>query len=136
MLIDDSTTANFLAPMLAKVTPLTVITNSLALASQLTDAPEITLVSLGGEYHPTYNAFIGHVCERALAGLRVNTLICSASAVSGTTALIQDAQVVRIKQAMMAAAARKILLVDSTKFGKVALHLFADLTAFDLVIDR
>lgn len=134
VLIDNSTTANFLAPMLAKVTPLTIITNSLALASQLTDAPEITLVSLGGEYHPTYNAFIGHVCERALAGLRVNTLFCSASAVSGTTALIQDAQVVRIKQAMMAAATRKILLVDSTKFGKVALHLFADLTAFDLVL--
>lgn len=134
VLFDDSTTAHCLAPLLGQVTPLTVITNSLGLAGRLTDTQDLSLISLGGEYHPTYDAFIGHICESALARLRVNLLICSASAVSGTAALIQDPQVVRIKQAMLAAAARSILLVDSSKFGKVALHLFADLTEFDLVI--
>lgn len=134
IMLDDSTTANALGPLLPQVTPLTVVTNSLPLAQQLVDADELKLILLGGEYHPTYNAFIGHICESALARLRVNLLICSASAVDGTAALIQDPQVVRVKQAMAAAAARRVLLIDSSKFGKVALHMFADLTEFDVVL--
>ena len=134
IMLDDSTTVNALGPLLPRITPLTVVTNSLPLAQQLIDAEEIHLILLGGEYHPTYNAFIGHICESALARLRVNLLICSASAVDGTAALIQDPQVVQVKQAMAAAAARRILLIDSSKFGKVALHMFADLTEFDVVL--
>jgi DeoR/GlpR family transcriptional regulator of sugar metabolism len=134
ILLDDSTTANALGRLLPQITPLTVATNSLSLAEQLASKDELDLILLGGEYHPTYNAFIGHICESALARIRVNLLICSASAIAGTAALIQDPQVVQIKQAMMAAASRKILLVDSSKFGKVALHLFADLKDFDLVL--
>jgi len=40
---------------------------------------------------------------------------------------------VRVKQAMMASAVRKVLMVDSEKFDRVALHLFADLKEFDVV---
>ena len=134
IMLDDSTTVNALGPLLPQITPLTVVTNSLPLAQQLVDAEDLKLILLGGEYHPPYNAFIGHICESALARLRVNLLICSASAVDGTAALIQDPQVVRVKQAMAAAAARRVLLIDSSKFGKVALHMFADLTEFDVVL--
>lgn len=134
ILLDDSTTAHALAPMLPEAAPLTVITNSLASIMALTEADELSLIALGGDYHPTYNAFIGHVCERALSGLRANVLICSASAISGSSAFIQDPQVVRIKQAMMAAASRRILLADATKFGRIALHHFAELSDFDAVI--
>ena len=49
-------------------------------------------------------------------------------------ALIQDSAVTRVKQAMMRAASKKILIVDSGKFGKVALNAFAPLKAFQLVI--
>ena len=35
---------------------------------------------------------------------------------------------------MMRAARRNILLADTGKFGKVALHVFAPLTKFNLVI--
>lgn len=133
VVLDDSTTVAALLPHVAKAAPLTVMTNSLAHAPVLADMDEVRLIALGGEYHPTYNAFIGHLCETALAQVRVNLAICSASAISGHAALIQDPQVTRVKQAMLAAAARKVLLVDATKFGKVALHLLADLTHFDAI---
>ncbi|MEM9707382.1 MAG: DeoR/GlpR family DNA-binding transcription regulator [Pseudomonadota bacterium] len=134
IMVDDSTTASELGPMLKQKAPLKVVTNSLGLTSTLVSVDEVTLLSLGGDYHPTYQAFIGHLCENALAGLRVNTLICSTSAVESGVALIQDAAVTRVKQAMMRSASRKILLVDSEKYGKVALHAFAPLADFDLVI--
>jgi len=134
ILVDDSTTVGTIGPMLCQKAPLKVVTNSLGLASELVRVDEITLLSLGGDYHPTYNAFIGHLCENALAGLQVNTLICSTSAIDNGTALIQDPAVTRVKQAMMRAAKRSILLVDSSKYGKVALHAFAPLKDFDLVV--
>lgn len=133
VVIDDSTTAAALGPHLPTRAPLTVATNSLGLMQRLAGQPDLELIALGGEYHPTYNAFIGPLCEEALAGLRVNLAICSASAISGTDALIQDARVTRVKQAMIRAAARRVLLVDSSKFGRVALHRFAGLDDFDAV---
>lgn len=133
VLLDDSTTVAALVAHLPKAAPLTVMTNSLQNTVAMATMPEVRLITLGGDYHPTYNAFIGHLCEAALARLRVNLAICSASAIAGTSALIQDPQVTRVKQAMIAAAARKVLLVDSSKFGKVALHLFADLAQFDAI---
>lgn len=133
VLLDDSTTANALAPLLADAAPLTVVTNSVPASLVLRECDGIDLISLGGDYHRTYNAYIGHLCLNALRGLRVDILVCSASAIQGTSAFIQDQQVVAVKQAMMDCAARRILLADHGKFGKTALHLLDDLTAFDAV---
>lgn len=134
VMLDDSSTASAFAELLADVKPLTVLTNSVASAGLLTNVDEIDFICLGGEYHRTYNAYIGIVCENAIASLRANVLVCSASAVHGTTAFIQDPQVVRVKQAMMASSIRRILLLDHGKFDKVALHVLSDLTAFDAVL--
>ena len=40
----------------------------------------------------------------------------------------------KVKQAMMNSSASKILLIDHTKFGKVALHHLAPLEEFNLVL--
>jgi DeoR/GlpR family transcriptional regulator of sugar metabolism len=134
VMLDDSSTASALAPLLVDVKPLTVLTNSVASAAHLTNVDEIDFICLGGQYHRTYNAYIGIVCENAIASLRANVFFCSASAIQGTTAFIQDPQVIRVKQAMMAASTQKILLLDHTKFEKVALHALSDLKSFDAVL--
>jgi DeoR/GlpR family transcriptional regulator of sugar metabolism len=134
VMLDDSTTASAIAPLLPEVKPLTVITNSMLTAGLLTNVEDMEFICLGGQYHGTYNAYIGILCENAISRLRANILICSASAISGTTAFIQDQQVVRVKQAMMSACSRRLLLVDHVKFGKVALHVLDELTSFDAVL--
>ncbi|CAK7259551.1 MULTISPECIES: DeoR/GlpR family DNA-binding transcription regulator [unclassified Shinella] len=134
VMLDDSSTACALADLLPEARPLTVITNSYISAGKLIEAEEVELISLGGKYHRNYNAYIGITCEKAVASLRATVLFCSASAIDGVTAFIQDAQVTKVKQAMMASSSRKILLVDSSKFGKVALNVLSDLTAFDVVL--
>ncbi|PZM14465.1 DeoR/GlpR family DNA-binding transcription regulator [Rhizobium tubonense] len=134
VMLDDSTTANAVAPLLLEVKPLTVITNSMSTAEHLINIDDIDFICLGGQYHRTYNAYIGILCENAISRLRADVLICSASAITGTTGFIQDQQVVRVKQAMMAAASTRVLLVDHVKFNKVALHVFEELTSFDTVL--
>ena len=134
VMLDDSSTAGAAAPFLAEVKPLTVITNSIHAGNVLTEAEDIDFICLGGQYHPTYNAYIGLLCENAIARLNANLLICSASAVSGGIAYIQDQHVVRVKQAMMRACRKRILLLEASKFDKIALHALDELTAFDAVL--
>lgn len=134
VMLDDSTTTCAIAPLLLDVKPLTVISNSLSTAALLTAADDIDFICLGGQYHRTYNAYIGIVCENAVSRLRANILFCSASAITGTTTYIQDPQVIRVKQAMMAASNQRILLIDHFKFDNVALHALDELAAFDAVL--
>ena len=131
--LDDSTTATALGPLLAQTAPLSVITNSLALMQTLAGVDDIALIGVGGDYAPTYNAFIGPGAEDALARLRVNVAICSASGIADGAALVQDGLVTRAKAAMLDAAERRVLLAASPKFGRIALNKLAPLTSFDAV---
>ncbi len=134
IMLDDSTTARCLGRLLAAARPLTVITNCLGMMAELSKERDIRLISVGGDYLPSFDSFTGLICENAIASLRVNILFMSASAVSGGIAFHQNQSIVNVKQAMMKSAARKILMVDQNKFGKVALHRLADLKEFDLVL--
>jgi DeoR/GlpR family transcriptional regulator of sugar metabolism len=135
--LDDSTTVDAVVPVLTGRTPLTLITNALGVMQSATAINGITLIVLGGEYCPTFNALLGLVTEQGMAAMRADLLIMSASAVHGTVSFHQDQRVVRVKRAMMEAADRRILVIDSSKFGKSALHRLADLSEFDSVyVDR
>ena len=66
--------------------------------------------------------------------MRADVLFMSTTAISGGVAYQPDQDMAIAKRAMIAAAARRVLLVDHSKFGRVALHRLAPLTAFDLVM--
>jgi DeoR/GlpR family transcriptional regulator of sugar metabolism len=134
VILDDSTTAAAVAPYLAAYQPLTVITNGLAVIERLRATPGIGVICLGGNYNPRFNAFFGLLCEQAIAALRANILFMSSSSVLGNAAYHQEQDVVKTKRALMAIAERRILLLDSRKFGLSALYHLADLSEFDLVL--
>ncbi|MGY6768935.1 DeoR/GlpR family DNA-binding transcription regulator [Komagataeibacter xylinus] len=132
--LDDSTTACCMVDHLATMGGLTVVTNSLGIASTLATMPAISLMALGGRYHPTFDAFFGLMCEQAIGALRVGTLFMSVSAVHGVNAYHQEQDIVKAKHALMRSADRRVLMADSTKFGSNALNRLADLSEFDVVI--
>ena len=134
IILDDSTTVGHLAAQIVTCKPLTVITSSLSIIDTLKDAHGIETISLGGHYNPRFNAFFGYFCEQAVGSLRANILFMSTSTVLGLTAYHQQEEVVKTKRALMEAADRKVLLIDSTKFGKTSLIKLASLTEFDQVI--
>jgi DeoR/GlpR family transcriptional regulator of sugar metabolism len=134
VILDDSTTAVHVAAHIVTRTPLTVISSSLSVIDALKDAHGIETICLGGHYNPRFNAFFGYFCEQALSSLRANILFMSTSTVLGSTAYHQQEEVVKVKRALMSAADTKVLLIDSSKFGKTALIRLAALTEFDEVI--
>jgi DeoR/GlpR family transcriptional regulator of sugar metabolism len=134
IILDDSTTAVHVAAQIVSRKPLTVISSSLSVIEALKDAHGIETICLGGHYNPRFNAFFGYFCEQAVGSLRANILFMSTSTVFGSTAYHQQEEVVKIKRALMSAADKKVLLIDSSKFGKTALIRLAALTEFDEVI--
>ncbi len=134
VVLDDSTTVSLLCDHLGRLGDLTVITNSLGISGRLSGMKPVTLIGLGGQYEPRFDAFFGTQCEQAIAMLRANTLFMSASAIHGSTAFHQEQGVIRAKLAMMEIVERRVLLADSSKFDQSALNLLAPLSAFDVVI--
>lgn len=134
VMLDDSTTTLALARLLKDIKPLTVITNCLGIMKEVHDVKGLRLISSGGEYMPRYDAFTGLICEQSISSIRANLLFMSTSAVSGLLAFHQEQEIVKVKNIMMSSATKRILLVDHTKIGKVALHRLAELSDFDLVI--
>jgi DeoR/GlpR family transcriptional regulator of sugar metabolism len=134
VMINDGSMAAVLGRMIVARRPLTVITNNLAVIDALKGAPGVTLIGLGGTYSPKFNAFLGKVCEDALAALRADIAFVSTPAVSGVEVFHMDDTVVRSKRAMMEASARACLIVNHLRFGHAALHKVADLSEFDHII--
>jgi DeoR/GlpR family transcriptional regulator of sugar metabolism len=134
IIIDDGSTAGFIVEHLTERRPLTVITNNLAVVTQLAGRQGIDLIALGGLYNKKFHGFFGLVAEEALRSLRADMAFLSTSAIHGTAAFHQDQEVVHSKRLMIEASGRCLLLVDHAKFGRSALHFLADLSAFDTVL--
>jgi len=134
IMLDDSTSVLALAQLLDDVGPLTVITNFVEVIRIATSWPQTRVIALGGEYNAPHDSFLGVPCIEALANLRVDLLFASTSTVSGGYVYHQEQEIVLVKRAMLTAATRKVLLVDSSKLDRLALHRLAPLSEFDVVI--
>lgn len=134
VIIDDSTSALEILPYIVGTPPMTIITNFMPAMEALAGKPDTTLIGLGGEYVPRYRAFLGVGCEKSLSELYADVLFASTSALRGLNVYHQDQRVVVIKRAMMAAAQRRVLLMDNTKIGQGALHRLGSVTDFTHVV--
>ena len=132
--LDDSTTVLQMASQLPAKVPLTAITNSLTLMNALKDMHHVNLLALGGQYYNWCNAFMGRMTINEINRLRADVAFISMSAIIDDVAFHQSPEIVDIKRAMFDSAAKRVLLTDHTKFDRRALHSFAHLSEFDVVI--
>ncbi|GMB79825.1 DeoR/GlpR family DNA-binding transcription regulator [Shinella zoogloeoides] len=134
VMINDGSMASVLGDLLCSKKPITIITNNAAIMERAKGISGVTLVGLGGTYSAKFNAYLGIVTEEALSRLRADIAFISAPAAAGRLAYHMDEAVVRAKRAMMASSRQACLLVNSRRFGHMALHVLADLAEFDTVI--
>ncbi|MFI9822034.1 DeoR/GlpR family DNA-binding transcription regulator [Streptomyces sp. NPDC052013] len=134
VMIDDSTTCLNLVRHVADHTPITVISNALPAITALAREPGVALIALGGTYFPAYDAFMGVHTAHSVESFRADVLFMSTTAVTGGRCYHMSPETVQVKRAMMSAAARRVLLIDHTKFANQGLYALAPLTSFDLVL--
>lgn len=132
--LDDSTTVHQMLPLLPAKVPLTLITNSLILLNDVKDIRDINLIGLGGQFYNWCNAFMGHITTNEIRRLRADTVFMSLSAIMDGQVFHQSPDTVATKRAMFESSKQRILLSDHTKFERRALHHFAALKEFDVVI--
>ena len=132
--LDSGTTAAATARALAG-RRLTVLPLSLHAAMGLAASPPARLVMPGGEVRPGELAMTGPLALASIAALRFDTAVLGCCGVSpGGDVMAHDLGDAAVKQALLAAAARTVLAVDGSKFGRAAMAVVCPLAAVDVVV--
>lgn len=126
VLLDIGTTTPLVARLL-RGRPITVITSNLAVLDELRDDSAVRLMMLGGVFRRNYRSFVGSLTQSALSQVSADLLFLSCTGVRPSGHVVDNMAVeAPIKQAMIAAADRVVLLATEAKFpGTGALRLCA-----------
>lgn len=118
--------------------PVTVFTNGLVVAQELSDVPEVTLCLLGGRLRAENMSVVGPLANAMLEGLWFDQLFLGASAISDDGWITSyDADEARVNAKMVSRAHEVNLLVDHSKLGQRATYAVFQLSGDEkLVTDR
>lgn len=135
ILVDNGLTAEFFAGALGDAAPLTIMTTGLVVAQNAMRHERHTVLLTGGRIRPNALSLTGRLVETTLAEVRFDTFVMGADSVDsvlGFSTFREDES--RHTRAMVGAATRVIVLADSTKFSKPALHKICDLDRVSILV--
>lgn len=116
--LDGSTTVFQLTRLLRHVQGLTVITNGLYAALELSFAPEITTIVVGGILRKQSSSLVDLLTPELLRRLHVDVAFLSCRGFTVEHGLMEsDLREAQLKRAMGQAAQQVIALVDTSKLG-------------------
>ncbi|MGD0030469.1 DeoR/GlpR family DNA-binding transcription regulator [Paenibacillus illinoisensis] len=135
ILLDASTTAGYMAANMPDI-PLTVLTNSIQVATELSSKDKIEVISTGGQLAQRSLSFVGPLAERSLETYHVDKLFLSCKGVHLDGGGISESNELqaRLKQKMVGISDQVILLADASKFGVRAFAKVTGLNAVHAVI--
>ncbi len=135
ILLDASTTVFHMIPFLQERRNLTIFTNGLETARTLAKNPANTTILLGGVVRQDGTSVTGHLGEKILKDLHINTAFVSCSGFSMEAGLTQfNLQEAQLKSHMIECAKRVVALIDSSKFGQTSLTPFAALNQLSHIV--
>jgi DeoR/GlpR family transcriptional regulator of sugar metabolism len=133
--LDASTTAQTIIPYLKKLSELTVITNSLKVALNLLDAPQIHVILPGGSLRRTSISLVDQPHCDLIEDINVQLGFFGARGLTVAEGLTDvSLSEVKMKRAMVERCQQVIGLIDTRKWGKVAASTFAHLDQINMVI--
>lgn len=132
--LDTGTTTLEVARAISAIPDLTVLTSSLAAASQLYFRENINLVILGGQVRKNSPDLFGDLTVSNLRLFRVNIAVLGADAVSKEGLFTSDSGVSNVSRAMIENAQKNVLVVDGSKFSATAFVKYAEWKDIDTVV--
>jgi len=135
IIIDTGSTTENLPKFIPEKIPLTIICYALNILFNVYKNNNWKLVFPGGYFHSNTLMFESPEGIEIIRRIRANKAFISAAGVSeklGVTCATDYEK--ETKKTVIESSDTKILLVDSSKFGKVKISHFADLSDFDIII--
>lgn len=134
IVLDASTTAWYMAKEMPDV-PLTVLTNSIKVAVELSKKEQVRVISTGGMLQPKSLSYVGPLAERSLNMYHVNKAFISCKGVHIEAGLSDSNEwQALLKRQMMSISDQTILMADSTKFGVRTFAHITDIQKISYVI--
>jgi DeoR family L-fucose operon activator len=134
IILDASTTAWYMAAILPNI-PLTVLTNSIKVALELSSKDKIDVISTGGQLTSKSLSYIGPLAERSLESYYVDKAFISCKGVHLKRGISESNEFQgRLKQRMIGVADKVYLMADYSKFGLQAFTHVASCDKMDVVI--
>jgi Transcriptional regulators of sugar metabolism len=134
ILLDASSTAWYMAMAMPDI-PLTVLTNSIKVATELAAKEKIEVISTGGILAQRSLSFVGPLAERSLDAYHVDKAFLSCKGVHLERGFSESNELqARIKNKMVGMADEVIVLADASKFGIQAFTHVADLADVNAIV--
>ena len=137
LFLDSSTTTAAFADELAgrQFTNLTIVTNSVAIMEKFRKMPRnYVLISLGGNYDPLLNSFLGSAALRELERLTITKAFVSAFGVTDKLVTTNHEHQAGLVTKVLDMAKERYLLADRSKFGRTGIYRLATRAAFEGII--
>ncbi|MBK1813851.1 DeoR/GlpR transcriptional regulator [Clostridium sp. YIM B02505] len=134
IILDSGTTTLEIAKRINK-RDITVITNSIDIAAELSEKEGIEIIVTGGSLRLNTRAMVGHLTESVIKNFRVDKAFIGANGVSIedgiTTPNFIEAQT---KKSMINYASKVIIVADSSKFNNVSFSVICPVKAASMII--
>lgn len=136
IIIDSGSTTHLIAEQLAHEGGYTIVTNNLPASSALMEAPDTTLVIVGGTYRGKTKSLHGYQAEQCLTGVQADVLFVGADGIDPEKGITTFNEGFAITDVMAKCVQRVIAVVDSSKLGRIGFNKVLDISRIDtLVID-
>ena len=135
IMLDSSTTALYVIKNILDRKKITLITNSIKILIELCNKPDWTVISTGGVLKEGGLSLVGYQAEKMVGDYHVDLAVCSCKGLHTemgvTDSNERDSE---IKKAFFAAANKKVLAVDSTKFDKASFVKVCSISNVDMIV--
>jgi DeoR/GlpR family transcriptional regulator of sugar metabolism len=134
--LDSSSTALAVAHNLRRHRDLTIVTNALAVAQEMLDVQDVTVLMIGGRLHRDTASLVGGLeIGEQLGELNLQKGVFGAHGISVQRGLTDvSVEEAELKRALVGRCQEIIAVLDGTKWERVGLASFAHLEQVDRVI--
>lgn len=133
VIIDAGTTVYHVAKNLEDKSPQ-IVTNSLPVANLFASATRVELVLSGGVLYPRLGVLVGPLAVETFSKVHADVAVMSAGGITLEGLTNSHGLLIDIQLAMMRAAARVIMCLDHTKFGRRSVLPLCDLEPIDVIV--
>ena len=114
---------------------LTIITPSIYTAQYLIDKTGFKIILSGGLFNREYNQLLGILTTKTFNKLKADMVIMSCETISSNMEIMYpELEIIQVRKAVINSATYKVLVVDSSKFGRFSLSSLGEIDLFDVVI--